>query len=75
MQAPTGSPGLLSLAHTPLRAVGYVRAPARRSRTLLDSEHATESRRWDEPDLQELLMPPLGLEPRTFGLKVRCSTN
>src|SRR5581483_7030672 len=24
---------------------------------------------------QPLLVPPLGLEPRTFGLKVRCSTN
>jgi hypothetical protein len=27
------------------------------------------------PDLQYFLMPPVGIEPTTFGLKVRCSAS
>jgi hypothetical protein len=27
------------------------------------------------PGVERVVVPPLGLEPRTHGLKVRCSTN
>ncbi len=65
-----------STAHSLVEEDGFSRQPFAKSGCLHQSEKAAASgKKKDSPSLTSLMVRSLGIEPRTCGLRVRCSAS